>query len=134
MLLSSLWGKSLVQIFAVFWSDFTKYAPKILPPVFFSFFLKFMVIKPPIKFFLCVIFDYFSRTYDVEKFWIIKLHPDVSDIIQAIEQSKYANCGLPVNFWIFLLTSFCIFMKMIILSKSCYSGLRSPLKEKSRSL
>ena len=35
------------------------------------------------------------------------MYIDVSDVIQANEHTKYPNCGLPVNFLIFLLMSFC---------------------------
>ena len=30
---------------------------------------------------------------------MIKLHLDVSDVIHVNKHTKYANCGLPVNFW-----------------------------------
>ena len=42
---------------------------------------------------------------------MIKLCLYVSDVIHANEQTKYANCGLHVNFWNFLLMSFCSVMK-----------------------
>ena len=45
------------------------------------FFLSFMEIKPPIKFYGT--FDYFSRTSEVKKFWIIKLCLNASDAIHV---------------------------------------------------
>ena len=65
--------------------------------------------KPPIKFY--GVFDHFSRAYEVAKFWMIKLYVNVSDVIHANDHTKYANCGLPVNFWTFLSTSFCFIIK-----------------------
>ena len=58
---------------------------------------------------------------------MIKLCLYISDVIHANEQTKYANCGLHVNFWNFLLMSFCSVMKKDHFSKNCYVGLRSPL-------
>ena len=52
---------------------------------------------------------------------------NVSDARQANEHTKHASCGLHVNVWNFLFMAFCFIMKKIILSKSCYFGLRSPL-------
>ena len=47
-------------------------------------------------------FDHFSRTYEVPKFWIIKLYLDVSNVIYAIEYTKYAykllELLMPFNF------------------------------------
>ena len=42
---------------------------------------------------------------------MIKLYLGVSDVIHANEQTKYANCDLHVNFWNFLLMSFCLVTK-----------------------
>ena len=47
--------------------------------------------------------DHFLRTYEVKKFSMIKLYLEVSDVIHAKKHTKYANCGLHVNFWNFLL-------------------------------
>ena len=52
---------------------------------------------------------------------MIKLYLDVNDVIHADE---HANCVLPVNFWIFCWCHFVFWSKRIILSKSCYLGLR----------
>ena len=71
--------------------------------------------KPPINFY--GVFDQFSRTYEVAKFWIIKLFLDVSDVIHAKEHKKHANRGLYVKFflleffWNFLLMQFSFMMK-----------------------
>ena len=77
--------------------------------VFFAFFVRFAEKKAPIKFFDILL--HFSGTYEVAKFWVVKLYLDVSDVIHANEHTKNANCDLPVNFWIFLLKSFCFMMK-----------------------
>ena len=42
---------------------------------------------------------------------MIKLYLDVSEVIHASVDIKYANCKLPVNFQIFLLMTFCFMMK-----------------------
>ena len=42
---------------------------------------------------------------------MIKLYLEVSYVIHANEHTKYADCGLPVNFWIFLLMSFWFTLK-----------------------
>ena len=54
-------------------------------------------------------YPFFSQTYEVAK--LTKLYLDVSDIIHKNEHTKYAKCGLPVNFWIFLLMSFSFMTK-----------------------
>ena len=63
-------------------------AQNISPLVFFaffvSFFVRFMEKKPPIKFY--GVFDHFSRTYEVAKFWMIELYLNVSDIMNANSQ------------------------------------------------
>ena len=43
------------------------------------------------------IFDHFSQTCEVAKFWIIELYLYESDVKHANEQTKYARCGLHVN-------------------------------------
>ena len=60
---------------------------------------------------------------------MIKLHLDVSDVLHAKKHTKYANCGLRVNFGIFFLIRFYLMMKK--LSKSCCFALRSPLTEET---
>ena len=65
--------------------------------------------KPPIKFY--GVFVHFLRAYEAVKFRIIKLYLDVNDVIHANEHPNYANCGLPVSFWIFLLMSLCFIVK-----------------------
>ena len=88
-------------------------AQNISPLVFFvffvSFFVRFLEKKPPIKFY--GVFDHFSRTYEVAKFWMIELYLNVSDIMNANSHTKHANCGLRVNFWNFLLMYFCFMME-----------------------
>ena len=78
--------------------------------------------KKPTKFY--GVFNHFSRTYEVQKFWIIKLCIQVSDIIHVNKHTRYANCGLQMNFWDFLLMWFCLWWKRIIQRKSCYFGFR----------
>ena len=90
------------------------------------FFVSFMQKKRPIKF--CGVSDHFLRTYEVEKFWMIKLYLGVSDVIYANEYIKHASCDLHENFWNFLSMPFSFIWKNIILSKSYYSGLRSSLR------
>ena len=82
--------------------------------------------KTPIKFY--DVFEQFSRTYEVAKFSMTKLYLEVSDVTDASECAKHANCGLHVNFLSFLLIPFRFMIKKIILRKSCHFGLRSPLK------
>ena len=60
-------------------------------PGFVSF-----IEKKPIKFY--GVFDHFSWTYEVAKFWTIKLYLDVRGVIHANEHTKYANSDLDVNF------------------------------------
>ena len=60
------------------------------------YFVSFMKEKPPINFYS--VFDHFSQTYEVKKFCIIKLYLNVSDVIHTNRHTKYANCGLHVNF------------------------------------
>ena len=92
----------------------------ISPLVFFTFFVRFMEKKPPMKF--CGVFVYYSRTYEVAKFWMIKFCLDVGDVILEKVHTKYANYGLLVNFWIFSWCNFVLGWKRIVLSKSCYFG------------
>ena len=54
------------------------------------------------------VFEHFLQTNEVAQFLMIKLRLDVSDVIHKSEHTKYENCGLHVNFWIFLLMSFCL--------------------------
>ena len=61
----------------------------MLPLVFFAFFVTFMRKIPPIIKFYGV-FHHFSWTCEVAKF-------DVSDVMHASWQAKYANCGLHVT-------------------------------------
>ena len=56
------------------------------------FFASFMEKKPPIK--LHGHFDHFSRPYEAEKFWMIEMYLDVSDVIHGNGQTKHGNCGL----------------------------------------
>ena len=49
----------------------------------------------------CCVFDHFSWSYEVPKFWMINLYLDVSGGIHANEYTKHANRGLHVNFWNF---------------------------------
>ena len=86
------------------------------------FFVSFMEKKRPIKF--CGVSDHFLRTYEIEKFWMIKLYLGVSDVIYANEYIKHASCDLHENFWNFLSMPFSFIWKNIILSKNYYSGLR----------
>ena len=65
--------------------------------------------KPPMKF--CGVFTHFSRTYEVAKFWMIKLYLDVIDVLHGNEHTKQANCGWHVNFLNFLLMPFCFMIK-----------------------
>ena len=73
------------------------------------FFVRFVEKNPPLKYYGA--FVNFSRTYEVAKFWMIKLYRDVSDVIDANEDTKYANCDLPVNISNFFLISFFFMMK-----------------------
>ena len=57
------------------------------------------------------VFDYLSRTYEVAKFLMNTLHFDITDVMHANEYAIYANCGLHVNLWDFLLVPFCFKMK-----------------------
>ena len=88
----------------------------------FHFFVKFIEKKPPIK--LYVVFVHFSLTFEIAKFWMIKLYLDVSDVIHTNEHTKYANCDFYKNFWIFLLMPFCFMMSK--------NGLRRPLSKTPR--
>ena len=93
--------------------------------VYFAFFVSFMEEQPPIKFYSA--FGNFLRTYEVAKFWMIKLCLDTSDVIHANEHTKYAICVLHVNFWNFCQCHFVLWRNRIILSKNCCFSLRSNL-------
>ena len=81
----------------------------ISPLVFFALFVSFMEKKPPIKFYS--VFNHFLRSYQVKKFWMIKLYLDLSDVIHANKHTRYANCGLHINVWNFLFMRFCFMVK-----------------------
>ena len=71
-------------------------------------FVYFMKKEPFTKFY---VFNHFSVTCKVTNFWWIKLWINVSDVITTKEQTKYANWGLHVILWNFLLMSYCFKMK-----------------------
>ena len=52
-----------------------------------------------------------------------KLYLGVSDIIHTKEHTKYANCGLAINFWIFLLMPFCFIMKKDYFKQKLLAGI-----------
>ena len=79
--------------------------------------------KPPIKFY--GVFVHCLRAHEVVKFGMIKLYLDVSDVIDANEHPKYANCGLPVGFWIFLLMSLFYYEKRSFEAKVVTLALRT---------
>ena len=79
----------------------TRDCMKHITPSFLCIFVTFMEKRPPIIKFDGV-FDHFSRTCEAAKSWTLKLCLCVSDVIHAKEQTKFANCGLHVNFWNFL--------------------------------
>ena len=56
-------------------------------------------------------FDHFLRTYEVIKFWMVRLCLDASDVMYANEHALYANCGLYVKCWKFRLMPFCFMTK-----------------------
>ena len=56
-----------------------------------------------------VFLSIFMVTYEVAKFYMIKLYLDAGDAIHANKHTKYANCGSPVKVWIIML--FCFMMK-----------------------
>ena len=94
------------------WRHAREYTERFTPGFlcfFFFFFASFMEKNPLINFYGA--FDHFSWTYEVAMFWMIKLYLNEIDVIHANEHTKHANCGLHVNFWIFLLMSFCFMMK-----------------------
>ena len=70
-------------------------AQNISLPDFFHIFVNFLENELSKKFY--GIFDHFSGTYKVTKFWLIKLCLDVRDIINSKEHMWYSNCGLHVN-------------------------------------
>ena len=75
-----------------------------------------------------VFWTIFYELIKLQKFeWLNRLH--VSDIINANEDTEYANSGLDVNFfYLNSLLSFCFMMKKDhFIQKNCYFGLRSPL-------
>ena len=85
--------------------EYRTFSPWFSPHVFVSFIEK----KSLIKFYdVCY---HFSWTYKVAKFWMIKLYLNISVVIQTNQHTKHANCDLNVNFWDFLLMSFCFLVK-----------------------
>ena len=62
-----------------------EYAEYFTPGCLFIFFVSFIGKKPPIK--LCGVFNYFSRTFEVKKFWMIK----VLWYLQFLKNTKYSN-------------------------------------------
>ena len=123
---------SRTYIFTKFWFQPTwrhsRECIKDLTPGFLYIFLLVLWRWKLAKFY--ELFGHFSRTYKVVKFWVIQLHLDVSDVIHANGHTEHANCGLHVNFWNFYEYHFVLWWKVIILSKSCYFGLRSPIRDK----
>ena len=65
---------------------------------------------------------------------MVNLYLDSSDVIHADEHTKYFNCGLPVNFWIFLLKSFCFMMKKDHFKEKLLLWPEVPLKKKRDNL
>ena len=130
MFLLILWRKNLSRSYEIakFWIQrkwrHTCECKKYFTPVFLHIFVSFVKKKTSVK--SNGLFVHLSWAYEVAKFWVFKLHLDVSDIIHANEQTKPANCGLYVNFWRMLFCYFVLWRKKFILSKSCYFGLRSP--------
>ena len=62
-------------------------------------------------------FDPFFRNYEVTKFWMTRRYLNVSDTIAANEYKYHAKCGLHVNFWSFLLMSFCFMIEKVCKAK-----------------
>ena len=58
-----------------------------------------------------VFYSIFQELMKLQSFEWLNCIPHVSDVIHAKKHTKSANSGLPVNFWIFLLKSFCFMMK-----------------------
>ena len=78
---------------------------KVSPLVFFAYFSYIFSERTPYKVLWCFSI-HFSRTYEVTKFWMIKLFLYVSDIIHVNE-----HCGLHINFWNFWLKPLGLMMK-----------------------
>ena len=98
-----VWRKSIAQNFVTFWLGLTSYKVtkfciqckwrhtceciKHVTPNYFALFVTFMEKAPPIIK-VYGVFDHFSRTFEVAKFWAIKLYFYVKDVIHANEQTK----------------------------------------------
>ena len=98
-----VWRKNVAQSFVTFWLGLTSYKVtkfciqckwrhtceciKHVTPNYFAFFVTFMEKAPPIIK-VYGVFDHFSRTFEVAKFWAIKLYFYVKDVIHANEQTK----------------------------------------------
>ena len=86
---------------------------KTFQPWFYLHFLLNLRRKKSHKVFWCVCPCFF---FFFMILWSYKVIDDQTvsqrrDVIHANEHTKYANCGLPVKSWNFLLMSFCFMMK-----------------------
>ena len=87
----------------------------------FHIFVNLIKYKPFTQIYGC--FGYLLWTYKVVKFWLVKLWLSVSDVIHANEHTECDNCGLESFGW----CHFVLWWEKIILSKTYYFSLRSPL-------
>ena len=96
------------------------------PLVFFKFFVTLLVKATSIITFYGV-FDHFLRTGEDAKFWKIKLYFYVSSSYTRMNKQNMLIVAYMYTFVIFCKCHFVLWWKRIILSKSCYFGLWSPL-------
>lgn len=86
----------------------------------------FIKNKPPIN--VCGVFDNFSQTYVVVKFWIISLCLVVKDVMHANEHKKHADIDLHLNFGYFLFMPIYFMMKMHHFKQKSLLFLQVPFK------
>ena len=128
--------KNITQSLAAIWLDFAKLqsykvshsayvtssheCTKHIAPIFFAFFVTFTEKEPRIKFY--GVFNHFQK---LVKSQTIKLYLSVSDVIHGNKQNILIVASMQ-TFGNFCKCHFVSWWKRIILSKSCYFGLRSP--------
>ena len=88
-------------------------------------FVNFMKKEPSTKFYF--IFEYFSRTYEIIIFWKSKMHLYVNAPSMPMNTHDMLIVAYLQTYRIFTKRHFVLWWKRIILNKSCYFGLSSPL-------
>ena len=101
---------------------------KYFTPAFLCISLVDFIKKEPNTKFQSV-FDHFLQTYEVMKFWMVRLCLDPSDVMYANEHTLHANYGLYVKGWNFRLMPFCFMTKKGSFESNVVTFITGPLHE-----